>query len=94
MIVTSQATVGGTAVPLVTVPPGPSAVTITNGGTAALYVGAGTTVTSANGAPIPAGAAVTLGGHTASSASKLWGITAGGTVAPIVTAGLFISNGS
>ena len=57
MIITSQATVGGTAVPLVLVPPGPSSVTVTNGGTATLYAGAGTSVTSSDGAPVPAGAA-------------------------------------
>lgn len=94
MIVTSQATVGGTAVPLALVPPGPSSVTVTNAGTAPLYVGAGTAVTSSDGGPVPAGEAVTLPGFPASSPVRLWGITAGGTAAPIVTAGVFISDGS
>ena len=91
MIITSQATVGGTAVPLVLVPPGPSSVTVTNGGTATLYAGAGTSVTSSDGAPVPAGAAVSIPSFPSSSSVRLWGITAGGTVAPIVTAGIFLS---
>jgi len=83
--------VAGTApVLLATVPPGPASIVITNGGTAALYVGAGTAATTASGAPVPASGVVPLGQFSSSTATKLWGITSGGTV----SAGVFISTGA
>jgi len=90
MIVTSQASVAGSAVSLGRVPAGPCTVVITNGGGSALFVGAGTTVTVTSGAPVPASAVVPLPGFPSSSPVQLWGITSGGTV----TAGLFISTAS
>ena len=41
MILTSQVAVGGTAVKLIAVPPGPSNLVIVNGGTVTMYVGGG-----------------------------------------------------
>lgn len=90
MIIPSGVSVAGSAVTLATIPAGPVSAAITNAGTVALYVGAGTAATTASGAPIPAGAAVTLGQFSSSSPTRLWGITAGGTVA----AGVFISTGA
>ena len=94
MIITSQVSVGGTAVKLIAVPPGPSNLVITNAGTVTLYVGGGATATTTGGAGIAAGAAVTIPGFPASSGTQLWGITPGGSVASIVTADLFLSTGT
>ena len=93
VIVTSQVTVGGTAVPLATVPPGPCSVTVTNPSPSVLYVGAGTSVTSSTGVPVPAGAAVPVPGFPASSSVRLWAVTLGGATAPVLTAGVFLSTG-
>lgn len=90
MIDTRQFTINGTVATMGLVPAGPCSVTITNSGAVALFVGAGTGVTTSSGAPVPAGGVVPLPGFPTSSAVNLWGITAGGTV----TAGVFISNGS
>jgi len=94
MILTSQVAVGGTAVKLVAVPPGPSNLVIVNGGTVTLYVGGGATATATGNGGIAAGAAVTMPGFPASSSTQLWGITAGGSVASIVTADIFLSTGT
>ena len=82
--------VAGAPVVLATVPPGPSSVVITNAGAVTLYVGAGTAASTGAGAPVPASGVVPMSGFATSSATKLWGITSGGTV----TAGVFISTGS
>jgi hypothetical protein len=94
VIISSQVPVGGTAVKLIAVPPGPSNLVITNGGTATMYVGGGTTATVTGNGGIAAGATVTIPGFPASSATQLWGITAGTASAPIVTASMFLSTGS
>ena len=90
MIIPYGVTVGGTAVALGTVPPGPCSVVITNAGTTTLFVGAGTAASVGSGAPVPGPGVVNLGQFSSSSATKLWGITSTGSV----TAGLFISTGS
>ena len=82
--------VAGTPVVLATVPPGPASVVITNAGAVTMFVGAGTAATTGSGAPVPASGVVPLGQFASSSATKLWGITSGGTV----TAGVFISTGT
>ena len=94
MILTSQVAVGGTAVKLIAVPPGPSNLVIVNGGTVTMYVGGGTTATVTGNGGIAAGAAVTMPGFPASTGTQLWGITAGTTAAPIVTADIFLSTGT
>lgn len=90
MIVPYGVTVGGTAVVLGVVPPGPCSVVITNAGTVTMFVGAGTSATTASGAPVPGPGVVSLGQFSSSStATTLWGITSSSSV----TAGLFISTG-
>lgn len=89
MIITHPSVqVAGAAVALAAVPPGPCTAVIVNAGASVLFVGAGT-VTAATGTPVPASGVVNLPGYPGSSATTLYGITAGGTV----TAGVFVSTG-
>lgn len=47
---------GGSVVPLVTVPPGPCTVVISNTTNVTVYLGTGATLTVGNGFPLPSGA--------------------------------------
>lgn len=77
-----QVSVGGSAVPLLRyLVPGPMSVTITNGGTANVYIGSGGTATTpVVGAPLPPGGWVQLPGYGPLGLAALWAITTGGTV--------------
>lgn len=79
MIVTSQASVGVSAVKLVDVPPGPCTVTLSNTGTVAVSVGTANTVTATNGFAIPPNGVVNIPGNPGSAPVSLWGIAASGT---------------
>lgn len=59
-LVTGQATATTASTTIFNQPPGPSVVTVTSdtASAATAYVGAGTAVTSANGAPLPAGGSI------------------------------------
>jgi hypothetical protein len=85
-IITGQVTAVSTAPTLLcAVPPGPSVATITNStATAAniVYVGLGTTVTSSNGAPVVAGASISIPGATGSKGSQIYVISGAGS--PVV----------
>ena len=60
---------------------------LTNGGTAAVYVGSFTAVTAVTGLAIPAGQQMVLQGSTES----VWGITAAGTATMYVGQGSVVS---
>jgi hypothetical protein len=60
---------------------------LTNGGTAAVYVGGFTAVTAVTGFKIPSGATVLLTGAT----ENVWGITAGGSATMYVGQGSVVS---
>ena len=60
---------------------------LTNGGTAAVYVGGFTAVTAVTGFKIPAGASLVLTGSTES----VWGITSAGTATMYVGQGSVVS---
>jgi hypothetical protein len=60
---------------------------LTNGGTAAVYVGSFTAVTAVTGLKIPAGQQLVLQGPTES----VWGITASGTATMYVGQGSVVS---
>lgn len=78
MITASQRAVGTIPTLIATVPPGVGSVTVTNGGTVTIYLGAGgTTVTTTTGAPVGAGQAVTSSGYPAASSTALWAVSAG-----------------
>ena len=82
MITTGQGTAGPTAVTLCVMPPGPCLVLVSNAGTASpVYVGAGATVTTTNGFPVPSGAPVAFNGFQGSQGSKLSVICSAGSAA-------------
>ena len=87
MISTGQVSVGTAPASLCRVPPGPCSVVITNLGTAAAYVGAGTAVTSTNGMPVPSGIAVPFAGLMGNAGSPVSACTAAGSA----TLGFLIS---
>jgi hypothetical protein len=60
---------------------------LTNGGTAAIYVGGFTAVTAVTGFKIPAGASLLLTGAT----ENVWGITSAGTTTMYVGQGSVVS---
>ena len=60
---------------------------LTNGGTAAVYVGGFTAVTAVTGFKIPSGASLVLTGSTES----VWGITSAGTATMYVGQGSVVS---
>ena len=60
---------------------------LTNGGTAAVFVGSFTAVTAVTGLKIPAGATVLLTGST----ENVWGITSAGTTTMYVGQGSVVS---
>jgi len=61
MLITGQETVGTAPTVLFTAPPGPSVVTLTSGtaSTGTAFIGAGTAVTTGNGAHLNPGGAIT-----------------------------------
>lgn len=60
---------------------------LTNGGTAAVFVGSFTAVTAVTGLKIPVGQTMLLAGPT----ENVWGITAGGTATMYVGQGSVVS---
>jgi len=82
MITNGQGTAGATAVTLCTVPAGPCSVLVANIGTASpVYIGAGATVSTSSGFPVPSGAVspVVIPGYPASAATTLKVICASGS---------------
>lgn len=81
MINTGQVPIGTAPTKVTFVPPGSSSLTLT-GGTVTVYVGSGTVSTTiSNGAPLPAGAIVTVPGWASSAGSNIYAAVAGGTAA-------------
>jgi hypothetical protein len=62
-IFTGQQTIGTAAVVLVTVPPGPGQLLLSNSGTSTVWVGAGTTVSATSGFPLASGAPISWAGY-------------------------------
>ena len=89
MIIPSGVSVAGSAVTLAAIPPGRCSVVITNAGGVTLYVGAGTSAPgtapslTGNGAPVPAGAVVSLAQFSSSSPAELWGSPPGAPSLPV-----------
>lgn len=75
MIDPYQRSVGTSATLLLNVPGGTSTVIITNAGTAPVYVGGGSTVTTSNGHPIPSNTTVSFVNYTGSSSATFYGIS-------------------
>lgn len=70
-----QLAVSSTASLLVTVPPGPCTVVLSNTSGHTVYIGNSNSVTTTNGFPIPTGVPpVTIHGYVGSVASPLWAI--------------------
>jgi hypothetical protein len=82
--------VGGTV--LTRLPAGPASVTISNGGTALIYVGAAAstvgTLSPTGGMPVPSGGIFTFSLFQGSSAYNLVAVAAGGSA----TAGFLVAN--
>jgi len=77
---TRQVTAGTNSVALVTVPPGPCQLIISNGGSVTAWVAAGTAAaTTSNGVPVAAGAQVAINAFQGSFGSALQVICPGGT---------------
>lgn len=75
-----QVSVGNTATPLLTVPPGLNSVTIINNqGTNTIALGTSSSVTTSNGAVLPANGSITFPGYTSSTGSTLYAIANTGT---------------
>ena len=88
MIRTSQTAVGTVPTLLTTLPSGVGSLSVVNAGTACIFIGAGgTTVTTSSGAPLAAGAAVSLSGYPAASSTQIWAVSAGS----VPSVGLFYS---
>ena len=81
MISTTQVNVGTASVLLASLGGGPGMVRVTNGGTAGIFIGTGTTVTALTGAPIPSGVASTFANYVSSGLSTLYACTASGSAA-------------
>lgn len=82
MITINQVSVGTSATVIATVPPGTTAVVLTNTGTAPVFVGTGSGLTTTNGLGIPPNGVVTIPGFPGSKSVTLYGIVASAT-API-----------
>jgi hypothetical protein len=91
-LITGQFTAGTIATTIFTVPPGPAVITVTSdtASTATAFLGAGTTVTSANGVPLVSGGAVSWAAYLGSKGSPVSVITTGSSAATI---GWVISSG-
>lgn len=85
MLTPRQVPVGTSATPLINVPGGPCTLVITNAGTATIYFGAGTAVTTSSGHPVPTSQTITLINYVGSAPVALYALTAGGTVPTGVT---------
>jgi hypothetical protein len=79
MIRPGQVPVGTAPALLLSVPPGPFQVAITNAGTATVYVGSASAVTSLTGAPLASGGAITLADYPGSGGTTLYAATASGS---------------
>lgn len=79
MITLSQASVGTSAVKVVSLPAGHESVTLTVAApsTTTVYFGTSSTVSTTNGAPLSGGQSVTVHGHTGSAAQDLWAVASG-----------------
>jgi len=88
-ILPKQVVVGTSEVPLATVPPGTTSVTITvaAANTVFVYIGTSSGVTTGNGAPISGGSTVVLSGWPTSSSTSLYAIASAAST-PV---GVFIS---
>lgn len=86
-LITGQATLsGGSTVLLFRLPPGPNSVAITNGGTAVLFIGSGSTITTSNGYALPASSApLTFFTYPASAATPVYGISTSATVSWLIS---------
>jgi hypothetical protein len=87
MSLTIQRYTVGTAVTLMSLPPGVSSATLLNSGTAVIYVGTGSTVSTTTGLPLAASASMQYTGYPASAPATLCAIAASGSA----TAALAIS---
>lgn len=90
MISTGQALAGTAPLTLLLVPPGPASVLLVNAGTVTAYyaVGTATTVSTANGVPLPSGAAQTITAYQGDGGIPLSVVTDSGTA---VTIGFVVS---
>lgn len=79
MINIYQVSVGTSATLLVTVPPGTTGVVLTNAGSAPVFVGTGTGVTTTNGLGVPPNGVVPVPGFPGSKSVTLYGIVASGS---------------
>ena len=79
MITINQVSIGASATVIAAVPPGTTAVVLTNTGTAPVFVGTGGGVTTANGLGVPPNGVVTIPGFPGSKGVTLYGIVASGT---------------
>ena len=84
---TGQVTVPTSGTAVCTVPPGPGQVIVTNGGTAVIYVGAGSTVSTTSGVPVPSGGVFSFHLYQGSPGGALRAVTSSGSA----TAGFLVS---
>lgn len=84
-LVTGQYTPGSVATAIFTQPPGNSVVTVTSdtASTSTVYLGAGTTVTTANGIPLVPGGAISWATYTSSAGTPVSVIGGAATAATI-----------
>ena len=73
MLTTGQTTVGTAPTVLFTAPPGPSVVTLSSGtaSTGTAFIGAGSSVTTGNGAPLNPGGALTWASYEGSQGAPV-----------------------
>jgi hypothetical protein len=82
VLITGQGSVGTASTVLFTEPPGPSVVTLSSGtaSTGTAYIGAGSAVTTSNGAPLNPGGALTWATYEGSQGSPVSAVAAGSGV--------------
>jgi hypothetical protein len=89
---TGQVTAGSGSALLCIMPPGPCSVSVSNAGTAQVWVAAGSVASTGNGFPVPSGLVVTFTGYQGGG-SPLSVVTGAGS-ATAATVGFFVSSPS
>jgi hypothetical protein len=84
VIITGQVSAGTAVANLVRMPPGPCMVVVTNPGTVTAYVGPGTSLSSSNGMPVPAGQSLTWAGYQGGHGAQLQVVASSGTASSTV----------